>query len=211
MGRLGPMGFRTPHRRRSTLDRMVRTPLEMGRGRSHTPLRFDLPLEKPHPVPPGSVRSQILLFIAQGFGIGKIPYGPGTFGSLLGLLWFAILLSSARLWVLTSGICLGIALSIWLCGEGEKILKQTDPGSIVLDEIAAMPLCFCVWVALLIHQTDKMPKPEDFFASGHWVPTLAVFAAFRFFDILKPWPIRKSQKLPGGWGVTVDDLLAAVY
>ena len=41
--------------------------------------------------------------------------------------------------------------------------------------------------------------------------TVAVFAAFRFFDVVKPWPVHQSQSLPGGWGVTVDDALAAVY
>ena len=45
----------------------------------------------------------------------------------------------------------------------------------------------------------------------HWPLTLGVFALFRFFDVVKPWPVRQSQSLPGGWGVTVDDALAAVY
>jgi phosphatidylglycerophosphatase A len=151
------------------------------------------------------------LWVAQGFGVGRIPFGPGTFGSLVGLLWFAILLVPRNLWFFSAGTLVGIALSVWLCGEGEKILKQKDPGSVVLDEIAAIPVCFAGWVGALIGKTGLMPGLDDFLGHAKWPLTLGVLAAFRFFDILKPRPVRQSQSLPGGWGVTVDDLLAAVY
>ena len=155
--------------------------------------------------------SAVLLWIAQGFGSGRIPFAPGTFGSVVGLGWFALLLLTGNLWLFLAGTFLGLSLSVWLCGVGEKILKQTDPGSIVLDEITAIPLCFAGWVMLLLAQTHLFPAPEFFFSSQNLLPTLGVFAAFRFFDVLKPWPVKQSQHLPGGWGVTVDDVLAAVY
>lgn len=144
------------------------------------------------------------LWIAQGFGIGRIPVAPGTFGSVLGVALFAALLRSHSIIVIIAGIIITSILSVWLCGEAEKILGQTDPGSVVLDEIAAMPLCFLGTVCLI------GPKPEVFLRQGWWF-TLGVFVVFRIFDVWKPWPIRKSQDLPGGWGVTIDDLLAAVY
>lgn len=144
------------------------------------------------------------LWIAQGFGIGRIPVTPGTFGSVLGVGLFALLLSSHSLLVIIAGILVASALSVWLCGEAEKTLGQKDPGSVVLDEIAAMPLCFLGTVCLI------GAKPELFFRDGWWF-TIGVFVAFRVFDVWKPWPVRQSQRLPGGWGVTVDDLLAAVY
>ena len=50
-----------------------------------------------------------------------------------------------------------------------------------------------------------------FFSAQTWPLTLGVFVAFRFFDVAKPWPVYQSQSLPGGWGVTIDDVLAAVY
>jgi phosphatidylglycerophosphatase A len=56
-----------------------------------------------------------------------------------------------------------------------------------------------------------MPGLSDFFSTRTWPLTLGVFAAFRFFDVAKPWPVHQSQSLPGGWGVTIDDVLAAVY
>ncbi len=153
----------------------------------------------------------LLLWLAQGFGIGRIPFAPGTFGSLVGLLWFLLLLLPQNLWAFLAGTVAGLALSVRLCGAGEKILQQKDPGSIVFDEIAAVPLCFLGWLAVVLWQTGALPAPEYFFAKQHWPLTLGVFAAFRVFDIVKPWPVRGSQSLPGGWGVTVDDALAAVY
>jgi phosphatidylglycerophosphatase A len=151
------------------------------------------------------------LWVAQGFGVGRIPFAPGTFGSLAGLLWFALLLSTRSAWLLVAGIVAGLMLSVWLCGESERILRQTDPGSVVLDEIAAIPVCFLSWVGITAWQTGTMPGLNLFFSRQNWPLSLGVLVAFRFFDILKPWPVHQSQRLPGGWGVTIDDALAAVY
>lgn len=151
------------------------------------------------------------LWIAQGFGVGRIPFAPGTFGSVLGIGWFALLLASGRIWLLLAGSVAGLALSVWLCGVAERVLGKKDPGSVVLDEITAMPVCFLVWVGIIYWRTGALPRPELLFARGQWLLTLGVFAAFRLVDIAKPWPVRQSQSWPGGWGITVDDLLAAVY
>jgi phosphatidylglycerophosphatase A len=84
--------------------------------------------------------------------------------------------------------------------------RRSDPcgGSIVLDEITAMPLCFVLWLAIPWFQRHELPVPG-------WQLLTVIFILFRIFDIAKPWPIRRTQKLPGGWGVTVDDALAAIY
>lgn len=151
------------------------------------------------------------LWVAQGFGVGRIPFAPGTFGSLIGLLWFAILLRAGCFWIYVAGMLAAIPVSVYFCGMGEKILKQTDPGSVVLDEIVALPVCFFSFVALAWFRHQHWPSLEEFFAGSGWIRTGAVFALFRVFDIVKPWPVRGSQKLPGGWGVTVDDILAGIY
>jgi len=153
----------------------------------------------------------VKLWIAQGFGIGRIPVAPGTFGSVVGILWFALLLLTGKPWLFIAGTLAAIALSVWLCGAAEQALGQKDPGCVVLDEIAALPVCFLSWVAIQSWQTGSLPAPSSFFSAYSWLLTLGVFVAFRFFDVAKPWPVRQSQSLPGGWGVTVDDLLAAVY
>jgi phosphatidylglycerophosphatase A len=148
------------------------------------------------------------LWIAQGFGIGRIPVAPGTFGSIVGIGFLALLLL-ARSWpVLIAGIVVGAALSVWLCGEAEKILGQKDPGSVVLDEIVAIPLCCLTWLNL---SGWHLPGPGFLFEGRHLITTIGIFVLFRVFDIWKPWPVRQSQRLPGGLGVTVDDLLAAAY
>jgi phosphatidylglycerophosphatase A len=152
-----------------------------------------------------------MLFIAQGFGIGRIPFAPGTWGSVVGVVWFALLLATGKLWVLIIGSIAGVALSVWLGDVAEKVLGQKDPGSVVLDEIAAMPVCFFAWLGILVWRNGTLPAVQQLVSKGNWPVVLGVFAAFRFFDILKPWPVRQSQSLPGGWGITVDDLLAAVY
>lgn len=155
--------------------------------------------------------NKLILWLAQGFGVGRIPFAPGTAGSLVGLLWFTLLLTTGNPWVFSGGMILGLAASVWICGRAEQTLKQTDPPSVVLDEIAALPCCFALWVKMSYDWTGILPGPETFFFRGDWPLAVGIFLAFRLFDIWKPWPIRQSQKLPGGWGVVMDDLLAAVY
>jgi len=152
-----------------------------------------------------------VVWIAQGFGLGRIPVAPGTFGSLLGVLWFAALIAPGSLWFYILGVALGFGLSVWLCGAAERIVGRDDPPSVVLDEITAMPVCFLPWLIHYLHQHQAMPSLSEFFSGRTWYFTAAVFVLFRAFDIVKPWPVRQSQKLPRGWGVTVDDFLAAAY
>ncbi len=153
----------------------------------------------------------LLLWVAQGFGIGRIPFGPGTFGSLLGFAWFAVLLVPGKLWALVLGSIAGAGLAVWLCAIGERLLGRKDPGSVVMDEVAAIPLCLWGWAAVYFSTHDCLPGPGKFFSWNNWPLILCAFVAFRLFDILKPWPAGRSQRLPGGWGIVADDLLAAIY
>jgi phosphatidylglycerophosphatase A len=155
--------------------------------------------------------ASLILWVAQGFGAGRIPVAPGTFGSLVGVLWCFLLIKAGSLWAYLGGTLAGLALSVWLCGKAEETLKQTDPSSIVLDEITAMPVCFLPWTLRFWLRDDQWPRPEDFWNANGWVGILMIFILFRLFDIAKPWPVRQSQKLPRGWGVTADDVLAAIY
>jgi len=152
---------------------------------------------------------RLALWIAQGFGIGRIPVAPGTFGSIPGLLWFILLLRTGNLWLFLAGIIAGALLSVWLCGISEKVLGRKDPGSVVLDEITAMPVCFLSWVVKLWLPHHVIPDATAFLGSRNWHFTAVIFVLFRILDVAKPWPIRASQNLAGGWGVTVDDFLAA--
>ena len=128
-------------------------------------------------------------FLATGFGVGYLPLVPGTWGSLLGLLltWFFVPVSlwSILIWVLV--LIIGAVVST----TAEKDLGH-DARPIVIDEIMGMGL------ALLL-----APKRIVYY--------VIAFVLFRLFDIVKPFPARQAERLPGGWGVMVDDLVAGVY
>ena len=151
------------------------------------------------------------VWVAQGFGSGRLKPGPGTWGSIVGLVWFAGLVATGSSWGFFGGILLSIPLCAWICCEAERALGEKDPGSVVLDEIIAVPLCFSVWLLAAMDDTGQIPTAAHFFTGNRLLGVAGIFAAFRLFDIWKPWPVRQSQSLPGGWGVTVDDLLAALY
>lgn len=159
----------------------------------------------------GQVIVEFQLWVAEGFGVGRFPWAPGTVGSLVGILWLGVLLASGRFWVLVLGSLVGLGVSVWLCGLAEARLGRKDPGSVVLDEIAAMPICFLAWIAFTMRNGSSMPRFADLFSARAWLVTLGLFAAFRLFDVWKPWPVRQSQGLARGWGITGDDALAAGY
>ena len=152
-------------------------------------------------------KGSIGLLLAQGFGTGRLNPGPGTWGSLVGLLWTWLLLASHS-WVFALlAIGLSIAGAIPLSSWAARHLGDKDPSSVVIDEIVALPLVFVLPIALspaLLGVPARLPDPMKM---GWWI---CGFALFRLFDITKPPPIRQSQSLPAGWGIVVDDLLAAL-
>jgi phosphatidylglycerophosphatase A len=121
--------------------------------------------------------------------VGYLPFVPGTWGSLLGLLltWFFVPVNwwAVLIWLLI--LIIGAVVST----TAEKDLGH-DARPIVIDEILGMGL------ALLL-----VPKRIVYY--------VIAFILFRFFDIVKPFPARQAEKLPGGWGVMADDLVAGVY
>jgi phosphatidylglycerophosphatase A len=124
---------------------------------------------------------------------------------------FLLLILPGSYWLLVAGSLALTAVAVWSSGVAEKELALKDPQSVVIDEICAMPLSLLAWVGILVHQHGTLPSVSFFFSGNRPWLLLAGFAAFRFFDIAKPWPVRQVQSLPGGWGVTVDDVLAACY
>lgn len=134
---------------------------------------------------------RLTLLLATGFGIGYIPKLPGTSATLLGcaLAWLLRDLGvAAQAAILTAALPLGV----WIAGRAEKIFGHKDPRSVVIDEILGLP------VSLL-----GIPVG--------WMTLLGAFVFFRFFDIIKPFPVNKLQSLPGGWGIMIDDYAAGLY
>ncbi len=131
-------------------------------------------------------------FIAYGFGAGLAPKAPGTFGTLVALPIYWLIQN----WSLTTYVALVLVMfiaGIWLCQKASDWLKQDDASGIVWDEI----------VGYLVAMT---------FAPSGWQWILVGFVLFRFFDILKPWPVSLAdRKLHGGLGVMLDDVVAGLY
>ena len=129
-------------------------------------------------------------------GIGLIPFAPGTFGSIFAWIVFILISHFVNMLILTIVI---IILSIWICEKVSKDLFEKDHKSIVIDELAGM------WVALL---------PVIYFASSQSERiTYAILALvfFRFFDILKPFPVLYfDQKYKNGFGIVFDDIIAGI-
>jgi len=155
--------------------------------------------------------NRLILLVAQGLGTGLSPKAPGTVGTLLGLPLFILLLLPGNFGFFVGMLVFLAIASVYFCERAEVILNQRDPGSIVIDEIVAVPLCFAGWVSALYFSSGVMPEWSYFFSGQNAGWTAGVILLFRIFDIAKPWPVGPSQSMPKGWGVTMDDLLAALY
>jgi phosphatidylglycerophosphatase A len=136
--------------------------------------------------------------IATFFGAGLGKPGPGTWGSVAAvLLWaalarFAHPTPEALFGALIAGIVLSIALGVPAATIAARESGRHDPGFVVIDEVAGQ------WIALL-------GSPAD------WRHGLIALVLFRLFDITKPFPCRRLERLPGGWGIVFDDVAAGLY
>jgi len=138
-----------------------------------------------------SIFDRLILLVAQGFGLGRIPVAPGTFGTLaaIPLIWMMAWLAPGPMVFFLVGL---ILLSIYVADTAATLLGVKDPGSIVIDEIAG----FCVTMTLV---------PVG------WASIVLGFIAFRGFDILKPVPVKYFEnKFSGGAGIVLDDIMAGV-
>jgi len=131
-------------------------------------------------------------FLALGFGSGLAPRAPGTAGTLVGVLLDPVLRPlGIELRVLVVALMFGAG--IWLCGESARRLGTHDHPGIVWDEIVG-------YLALML------------VVPAGWPWALGGFVVFRFFDIVKPWPIRQlDHGVRGGLGIMLDDMMAAAW
>ena len=131
-------------------------------------------------------------FLAFGFGSGLSRYAPGTMGTLAAIP-FAVLLKglpAVGFWLILAGLFIA---GIWICDVSSKRIGQHDPGGIVWDEMVAY------WLTVA-------------FIPVTWQWWVLAFVLFRFFDIVKPWPIRLAErKFGGGLGIMLDDIIAAAF
>jgi phosphatidylglycerophosphatase A len=138
------------------------------------------------------------IWIATGLGAGYSPFAPGTAGSVLALLLvvaFRQTSLSPRWWTVSlAALALALfAVGVWSAGRAEKVFRRVDPGQVVIDEVVGQMITFVA--------TPRVG----------WVGFLIGFVLFRVFDIVKPFPARRAEHLPGGWGIMLDDVVAGFY
>ena len=139
-------------------------------------------------------------FIGSGFGSGLSPIAPGTAGSLVAaviLYLLSFILPGApggweRTGILAAMSITGLAVGVWATGR-MSTPENPDPGSATWDEFVGM------WLTCLL-----IP-----FHSPVWLAI--AFVLFRALDVLKPWPCRRLEQLPGGWGIMLDDVAAGLW
>jgi len=152
-------------------------------------------------------QSQACVLIAQGLGLGRLRPGPGTWGSLGGILLTLVLLLLPHPACYLGSLTILVVLAVPVCSAAERLLGETDPSSVVLDEIVAVPIAFSGY-AFHWWAAGSVPRLADI---AHWWPALVgAFLLFRVFDIWKPWPIRRLQGFHGGLGIVLDDVAAAL-
>jgi phosphatidylglycerophosphatase A len=139
--------------------------------------------------------NRLAIIFATWFGCGYFPWGPGTVGSLAAVLiavGIETYAQQGRLFLL--GLILILLWpSIWAATRTARLLNREDPGLVVVDEVLGQ------WVTFLG------------IGKRNWKIYLCGFLLFRLFDIWKPWPVRKFEKLPEGVGIVTDDLAAGLY
>jgi len=128
--------------------------------------------------------------VATVGGIGYVPFAPGTFGSAAGLLVWWLLGPSPLLQA--SGIAVVFAAGVCSGGVCEGHFCTTDPGHVVIDEVAGMLITL-------------------FLVPVGWGGALLAFVIFRLADVVKPYPANRFEQLHGGLGVMADDCMAAIY
>ena len=135
---------------------------------------------------------RLAVAVSTGFYCGYAPVAPGTVGSALGLVVFGVLRANVSPLVELATIAVLLAVGVWSASMTERYVGLTDPGIIVIDEIVGMLLTFA-------------------YLNVGFGSLVSGFVIFRVFDIIKPYPARACERLPGGWGVMADDVVAALY
>ncbi len=143
--------------------------------------------------------SRLILGFARLEPSGLAPFAPGTWGSLFALFIALFFFLPQTLWLRILSLIVLFAVGVWASTIAEAILAKKDPSEIVIDELVGQ------WIVLL-------PLSLELSSKNFYIQLLIAFALFRFFDILKPYPITKLEDtFSTGFGIMIDDVLAGIY
>ena len=132
------------------------------------------------------------VFIATCAYVGYAPVAPGTFGSAIGLAVFYVVRHQRSRAVEIAAMVVLVAVGLWSATEAEHHFGGIDPGAVVIDEVIGMLITLA-------------------FVPVNLAGAIVAFVLFRILDVVKPWPARRLEHLPGGFGVVLDDVMAGVY
>lgn len=141
------------------------------------------------------------------FGLGRLPIAPGTWGSLPVMVIFGLMcqfhLSELSISIVMAALAIaGSIVCVKFAPAAIAATGKNDPGEVVADELAGQAVTF---LAVMFLSLNTLSTGQV------CITAVFGFLLFRLFDIAKPWPIHKLEKLPKGWGILADDLLAGVY
>jgi len=136
------------------------------------------------------------VFLGTVGGAGYFPVGPGTFASVATVAACVGAQAAGRQWTLLAVAAILYLPGCWAASVCERVFQQHDPGRVVFDEVVGQLITLAAVPAT---------------AAGVWKYWLGGLILFRVFDIFKPWPIRRLERLPGGYGIMTDDVMAGVY
>ncbi len=136
--------------------------------------------------------NRVALAIATFGYVGFFPVAPGTAGSAAALLLYALVRAVGLPAADAVAVIVVFLTGVWAATRTEAVLGTTDPGPVVIDEVLGM-LITLAWLPL---------SPLGIFVG---------FVLFRIFDVIKPYPARRLEDAPGGWGIMLDDAMAGVY
>lgn len=136
--------------------------------------------------------TRLARFVSTAGYVGFLPVAPGTWGSAVGLLILIPLRWHGSAMAEAATMLALLAVGIWSAGVTGREMGDEDPGPVVIDEVVGM-LITLLWIPVNV------------------TGAVLGFLLFRVFDIIKPFPARQCERLPGGWGVMLDDVMAGIY
>jgi phosphatidylglycerophosphatase A len=132
------------------------------------------------------------VFLATCAYVGYAPVAPGTWGSAAGLVIYYVIRRQASSAIELAAIAVIVVAGVWSATEAERHFGRVDPGPVVIDEVVGMLM------TLALHPVT---------IAG----AVVGFVVFRILDVIKPWPARRLEDLPGGFGIVLDDVMVGVY
>ena len=143
-----------------------------------------------------TIQDRAGVYLGTAFGAGYFPVGPGTFASVATVAACVGAQAAGHGWTMLGVAAILFLPGCWAAAVCARVFQQHDPGRVVIDEVIGQLITLAAVPAA---------------GAGVWKYWLGGLILFRVFDIFKPWPVRQLERLPGGYGIVTDDVMAGFY